>query len=74
MAEIADQVVDFLALDAAMQGSAARELVKVQLIELRFFAGWTGVQAAEVLNISPSTADRHWVYARSWLQAQIRWD
>ena len=51
---------------------ASRDPVKAQLVELRFFAGLTGDQAADVLNISASTADRNWVYARSWLQAEIR--
>ena len=32
----------------------------------------TGTEAAEVLDISPSTADRHWAYARAWLQAEVR--
>jgi DNA-directed RNA polymerase specialized sigma24 family protein len=42
------------------------------LVELRYFAGLTGDQAAEVLGISASTADRHWTYARAWLQAELR--
>ena len=40
--------------------------------ELRYFVGLTGEQAAEVLGISPTTADRHWAYARAWLQAEVR--
>jgi DNA-directed RNA polymerase specialized sigma24 family protein len=43
-----------------------------RLVELRYFAGLTGDQAAAVLGISPSTADRYWAYARSWLQAEVR--
>jgi hypothetical protein len=39
---------------------------------LRFFAGLTGTQAAEVLGIAPATADRWWSYARAWLQAEIQ--
>jgi hypothetical protein len=31
----------------------------------------TGEQAAEVLGISHSTADRYWAYARSWLRLEI---
>ncbi|MEO1981567.1 MAG: ECF-type sigma factor [Fuerstiella sp.] len=42
------------------------------MVELRYFAGLTGGQAADVLKISPSTADRHWVFARAWLQAEVR--
>jgi DNA-directed RNA polymerase specialized sigma24 family protein len=46
--------------------------LKSQLVELRYFAGLTGDQAADVLGISPSAADRHWAFARAWLQAEVR--
>lgn len=63
---------ELLALDEALQKLAAIEPAKAKLVELRYFAGLTGEQAAEVLGISPTTADRHWAYARAWLQAEIR--
>ena len=63
---------DLLALDEALQKLADQDSVKARLVELRYFAGLTGEQAAEVLHISPTTADRHWAYARAWLQAEIR--
>ena len=62
---------DLLALDAALDKLAAHDPQKVRLIELRYFAGLTGEQAAAVLGISPSTADRHWVYARAWLRREL---
>ena len=34
---------------------------------LRYFAGLTIPQAAEVMGISTTTADRYWAYARAWL-------
>ena len=40
-------------------------------MELRFFAGLTLEQAAEYLDISSSTADRAWRYARAWLYAAM---
>ena len=40
-------------------------------MELRFFAGLTLPQAAEVLNISLRTANRHWTYARAWLRREL---
>ncbi len=61
-----------LALDLALEKLAAQDPVKARLVELRYFAGLTGEQAAEVLGISPTTADRHWAYARAWLRAEIR--
>ena len=42
-----------------------------RLVELRYFAGLTGEGAAEVLGISPATADRMWRYARAWLQVEL---
>jgi DNA-directed RNA polymerase specialized sigma24 family protein len=41
-------------------------------VELWYFAGLTRDQAAEVLGLSTSTADRDWAYARAWLQAEVR--
>jgi RNA polymerase sigma factor (TIGR02999 family) len=63
---------DLLALDEALQKLAVKDPLKAKLVELRYFAGLTGEEAAEVLNISPTTADRYWAYARTWLQAEIR--
>lgn len=60
-----------LALDDALQKLAAADPLKAQLVELRYFAGLTGDQAAAVLGISPTTADRYWAYARAWLQTEI---
>jgi RNA polymerase sigma factor (TIGR02999 family) len=72
--DIADTESDdeILALGEALQRFAAQDPVKAQLVELRYFAGLSGDQAAEVLGISPSTADRYWAYARAWLQAEVR--
>ena len=61
-----------LRVDEALTKFAAEEPVKAQLVKLRYFAGLTGEQAAAVLGISPTTADRHWAYARAWLQAEIK--
>lgn len=63
---------ELLALDEALQKLAARDALKARLVELRYFGGLTAEQAAEVLGISPSAADRHWAYARAWLQKEVR--
>ena len=63
---------DLLALDEALEKLTAQDPDKGRLVELRYFAGLTSEQAAGVLGISPSTADRHWAYARAWLQAELR--
>ncbi|HUR55508.1 MAG TPA: ECF-type sigma factor [Gemmataceae bacterium] len=58
---------DLLALHDALEQFAAHDALKARLVELRFFAGLTLEQAAACLDISPSTADRSWRYARAWL-------
>jgi RNA polymerase sigma factor (TIGR02999 family) len=63
---------ELLALDQALQKLASEDPLKARLVELRYFAGLTGEQAAEVLGISASSADRQWAFARAWLQAQVR--
>ena len=63
---------ELLALHEALDQLATEDPLKAQLVELRYFAGLTGDQAAEVLGISPSAADRHWVFALAWLQTKVR--
>ncbi len=61
-----------VALDAALTQLALTKPDYAQLIELRYFAGLTGDEAASVLQISPATADRMWRYARAWLKMEIQ--
>jgi RNA polymerase sigma factor (TIGR02999 family) len=63
---------ELLALHEALDKLAVEDPLKAQLVELRYFGGLTGDQAAEVLRISPSSADRHWAFARAWLQTEVR--
>jgi RNA polymerase sigma factor (TIGR02999 family) len=60
-----------LALDTALGKLAERDPVKARLVEMRYFAGLTGDQAAQILGISPKTADRYWVYARAWIRREM---
>jgi RNA polymerase sigma factor (TIGR02999 family) len=63
---------EVIALHQALEQLADEDPVKARLVELRYFAGLSNDQAADVLGISPSTADRHWAYARAWLQTAVR--
>jgi RNA polymerase sigma factor (TIGR02999 family) len=58
---------NLLALDEALDQLAAKDEIKARLVELRYFAGLSLDEAAKCLNISGSTADRYWAYARAWL-------
>jgi RNA polymerase sigma factor (TIGR02999 family) len=62
---------EILALHEALGRFAAHDPLRAKLVELRFFGGLTLAQAAECLDISLSTADRAWRYARAWLYTAI---
>ena len=62
---------ELLDVDAALARLAAKDPVKADLVKLRFFAGFTADEAATALDLSPSTADRHWTFARAWLGREI---
>jgi RNA polymerase sigma factor (TIGR02999 family) len=63
--------LDLLALDAALYRLAEHDPLKAKLVELRYFAGLTGDQAAAVLGLSASSADRHWVFTRARLRREL---
>jgi len=65
---------DLLALDEALEKLAAQAPEKAQLVQLRVFAGLTLAEAAEILGLSTSTADRYWAYARAWLRVEMAGD
>jgi RNA polymerase sigma factor (TIGR02999 family) len=65
---------DLIALDEALNKLAETDKEKAELVKLRYFAGLTIEQAAEVLGISPTTAKREWAYARAWLYRCITSD
>jgi RNA polymerase sigma factor (TIGR02999 family) len=63
---------DLIALDEALTKLAETDKTKADLVKLRYFAGLTIEQASELLDISPTTAKRHWTYAKAWLYGRIR--
>lgn len=65
---------ELIELDEALAKLAIEDPVKSELVKLRYFAGLTVEQAAEILKISRATADRYWSYARAWLFAEINTD
>ena len=62
---------NLLALDDALTKLEKEDPDLARLVELRYFAGMTVDQTAEVLKVSPRTVKRNWAYARAWLQRQI---
>jgi RNA polymerase sigma factor (TIGR02999 family) len=63
--------VDLLALDEVLERFQEIDELKARLVKLRYFVGLTIPQAAEVLRISTTTADRYWSYARAWLHTEL---
>jgi RNA polymerase sigma factor (TIGR02999 family) len=63
---------DLLALDEALSRLAFKEPKVAKLVKLRYFAGLTISEAAEILGVSARTADSYWSYARSYLLTELR--
>ena len=60
-----------IALDEALEKLSKKDKMKADVVRLRYFAGLTSEQAAEILKISPTTAKRYWIYSRAWLLREI---
>ena len=63
-----------LDVNAALEKLAVQDPLAAELVKLRYFVGLTLAEAAEVLDISPRSADRLWAYARSWLRLVLHPD
>ena len=61
-----------LALDAALDRLSQLDRGLAQIVELRAFGGLTVEEAADVLDVSPSTAKRDWRTAKAWLHRELR--
>lgn len=66
--------VDLIALDEALTRLAEFDPQAAKLVQLRYFAGLSMEEAAELLEISPRSAYYLWSYARSWLRRAIDGD
>ncbi len=62
-----DRDETLLALDEALTHLEAHAPDLVRLVDARFFAGMTLVEAAETLGLSQRTAERMWTKARAYL-------
>jgi len=63
---------DVLALHEYLDLFAEKFPAKANLVKLRFYAGFTTVEAAMALEITPRTAERYWAFARAWLFREMR--
>jgi RNA polymerase sigma factor (TIGR02999 family) len=65
---------DLLALDEALTRLAAVEPQAAELVHLRYFAGQTMLEAADLLGLSPRGIYRLWAYAKAWLLQELEKD
>ncbi|MCL4820968.1 MAG: sigma-70 family RNA polymerase sigma factor [Vicinamibacteria bacterium] len=63
--------LDLVALDAALDALARQDPRQARGVELRFFGGLTVEEAAEVLDVAPSTVKLDWQMARAWLLRRL---
>ena len=62
-----DLRLDFVQLDDALTALAAVAPEKARVVELRYFAGLSIQETADVIGVAPATVKRHWTFARAWL-------
>jgi RNA polymerase sigma factor (TIGR02999 family) len=65
---------NLLALDEALTKLAEEHPEKARLVNLRYFGGLTLQEAAQAMEMSGTTAGRHWAYARAWLYRHMSSD
>jgi RNA polymerase sigma factor (TIGR02999 family) len=70
-AEPSVDVLDAVALDAALQKLEALDPEQGRIVELRFFGGLTVEETAAALGISPATVKREWAVAKGWLYREL---
>lgn len=64
--------IDLIALDDALTKLAVVDPIQSQIVELRFFGGLSIEETAEVLEISPATANREWSMAKARLYRELK--
>jgi len=67
----AEEPVDVVALDDALNRLAAQDARKARVVELRYFVGLSIEETAKALDSSPATVKREWTTARAWLRREL---
>jgi RNA polymerase sigma factor (TIGR02999 family) len=67
----AEQSLELIALDDALNELAKMDPEKAKIVELRYFGGLTTEETAEVLGVSPITVKRHWRMTKAWLYGEL---
>ncbi len=64
--------IDLLLLHEAIEALARRNERMARIVDLRIFGGLTIAECALALGVAPRTVDKDWLFARSWLQRELR--
>ena len=67
----AEEPLDVVALDDALNRLAAQDARKARVVELRYFVGLSIEETAKALDSSPATVKREWTTARAWLRREL---
>jgi RNA polymerase sigma factor (TIGR02999 family) len=67
----ASEDLDLVALDDALKALEEIDPRQSRIVELRYFAGLSIEDTAEVLQVSPATVKRDWTVARAWLKREL---
>jgi RNA polymerase sigma factor (TIGR02999 family) len=66
----ADQ--QLLAVHEVLDKLASEHPAQAKVVKLRYFAGMTNEETAQVLGVSVATVKNYWTFARSWIFNEIR--
>lgn len=68
----AGRPIDLIALDDALRRLEAKHPRRAQVVEMRFFGGFSEPEVAEALEVSPATVKLDWRDAKRWLKHELR--
>jgi RNA polymerase sigma factor (TIGR02999 family) len=67
-----ERAEEMLAVNEALERLASFDERLSQIVELRYFAGFTIPETADALDLSPTTVKREWITARAWLSRELK--
>jgi RNA polymerase sigma factor (TIGR02999 family) len=71
LANFEEQGLDVIDLHQALERLALSNPRQAQVVELRFFCGMSIPEVAAALDVSDTTVENHWRFARAWLRGQL---
>jgi RNA polymerase sigma factor (TIGR02999 family) len=66
-----DRTQDVLAVHSALEKLAIEDPQAERIVEMRFFAGMTEAEIADVLKVSDRWVRKQWAFAKAWLSREI---